>query len=153
MKRGKRIDLTQEQLVLILQNWIRGHQKLPTTAEWSEDKSHPSCQTYTRRFGMTWQRILASINAADPLKDHFYLIKNLSDEEILSNFHTEIYRIAGMISGPVTRKAYDQLRSSKSMTSQGMMKHLSRSWGELLESAGLPAERIRHRRTRSHNHY
>lgn len=151
MKRGKRIDLTQEQLVLILQNWIQRHQKLPTTVEWSEDKSHPSCQTYTRRFGMTWQRILASINAADLLKDHFYLIKNHTDEEILSNFYAEVHRLAGMISGLVTRKAYDQLRSSKSMTSQGMMKHLNRSWDELLESAGLPAERIRHRRTLSRN--
>ncbi|MFS8355163.1 homing endonuclease associated repeat-containing protein (plasmid) [Bacillus nitratireducens] len=135
--------IPNDQLISIVKNWIEKHNKIPNRKEWDELDNVPSPETYRVRFNKTWSEFLEMIGYGKAKKNHYrFKNANITNEEVLIQFKSEIYNILKKTNKSITTEIYNEYKDPNFLSSHGLLARFNKTWSELLILAECPKTRI-----------
>ncbi|EOP60634.1 hypothetical protein IKQ_05886 [Bacillus cereus VDM053] len=135
--------IPNDQLISIVKNWIEKHNKIPNRKEWDELDNVPSPETYRVRFNKTWSEFLEMIGYGKAKKNHYrFKNANITNEEVLIQFKSEIYNILKKTNKSITTEIYNEYKDPNFLSSHGLLPRFNKTWSELLILAECPKTRI-----------
>ncbi|PEM69340.1 homing endonuclease associated repeat-containing protein [Bacillus pseudomycoides] len=135
--------ISNDQLISIVKNWIKEHNKIPTRKEWAELDNVPSSETYRTRFQKTWAEFIEMIGYGKAKKNHYrFKNANLSNKEIFTQFKNEIHNILKKTNKAITTDLFNEYKDPDFLSSHGLLARFNKTWSELLILADCPKTRI-----------